>query len=115
MTSTNTTIDSTAVDVGQALQRLGGVTVPGYRGKLKRDHRNAGRLLYPSVSVQLISPAPTITGHPAGTAADIEAPMNFTVLSGIRAQVKERPLDDAPHACAAMEDGHARHRTVLTI
>jgi D-arabinose 1-dehydrogenase-like Zn-dependent alcohol dehydrogenase len=49
-----------------------------------------------------------------GTAADIEETMNFAVLNGIRAQVQERPLEQGPDAYAAMENGHARYRMVLT-
>jgi D-arabinose 1-dehydrogenase-like Zn-dependent alcohol dehydrogenase len=63
--------------------------------------------------MQLISPAVSITGHPAGTAADIEDTMNFAVLNGIRAQIQKLPLEEAPRTYAAMEDGHARYRMVL--
>jgi alcohol dehydrogenase len=41
--------------------------------------------------------------------------MNFAVLSGVRAQVQERPLEEASDAYAAMDGGHARYRMVLTM
>ena len=65
--------------------------------------------------MQLIPAALTVTGHPAGTAADIEETMNFAVLNRIRAQVQERSLEEAPHAYAAMEEGRARYRMILTM
>jgi alcohol dehydrogenase len=123
-------IDSTAADVGDALQRCGGVTVvlatatsSNAIAQTLGGLKPRGELVVVGVSdqplpispVQLISPALTITGHPAGTAADIEDTMNFAVLNGVRAQVQERPLEEAPDAYAAMEDGHARYRMVLTM
>ena len=123
-------IDSTAADVSEALRGFGGVTVvlataanSNAIAQTLGGLRPRGELLVVGVSdqplpispVQLISPALTIAGHPSGTAADIEDTMNFAVLNGIRAQVQERPLEEAPDAYAAMEDGHARYRGVLTM
>ncbi|MDT0323777.1 alcohol dehydrogenase, partial [Streptomyces sp. DSM 44918] len=69
----------------------------------------------PISPVQLIQPALSISGHPSGTARDVEDPMHFAVLSGVRALIEERPLDEAAEAYAAMEHGQARYRMVLTI
>lgn len=41
--------------------------------------------------------------------------MHFAVLNNIRAQVQECPLEDAASAYAAMAEGRARYRGVLTI
>lgn len=118
-------IDSTAVDVSESLQRLGGVAVvlataanSNAIGQTLGGLKPRGELVIIGVShqplpispVQLISPALSITGHPAGTAADVEDTMNFAVLRGIRAQIQERPLEQAPQAYADMDDGHARYR-----
>ena len=123
-------IDSTAADVSEALRRLGGVAVVLATAASSTAIAEAlgglkprGELVVVGVSdqplpvspVQLIVPALTITGHPAGTAADVEETMNFAVLNRIRAQVQERPLEEAADAYAAMEDGHARYRMVLTM
>ncbi|OCB13459.1 alcohol dehydrogenase [Mycolicibacterium porcinum] len=123
-------IDSTAADVGAALRDLGGAavvlatvgnsqamadTVGGLapRGELVAIGVSADPL--PISPVQLIQPALTISGHPSGTARDVEETMHFAVLSGVRARIEERPLDDAASAYAAMEQGRARYRMVLTI
>lgn len=123
-------IDSTAGDVSAALRDLGGAavvlatvgnsqamadTVGGLapRGELVAIGVSADPL--PISPVQLIQPALSISGHPSGTARDVEETMHFAVLSGVRALVEERPLDDASGAYAAMEQGHARYRMVLTM
>ncbi len=123
-------IDSTAGDVSAALRDLGGAavvlatvgnsqamadTVGGLapRGELVAIGVSADPL--PISPVQLIQPALSISGHPSGTARDVEETMHFAVLSGVRALVEERPLDDAAGAYAAMEQGNARYRMVLTM
>ncbi|MFV8051849.1 alcohol dehydrogenase catalytic domain-containing protein [Mycobacterium sp. 48b] len=123
-------IDSTAVDVSAALQDLGGAavvlatvgnskamadTVGGLapRGELVAIGVSADPL--PISPVQLIQPALSISGHPSGTARDVEETMHFAVLSGVRALIEERPLDEAAGAYAAMEQGQARYRMVLTV
>lgn len=123
-------IDLTAADVSAALRDLGGAavvlatvgnsqamaeTVGGLapRGELVAIGVSADPL--PISPVQLIQPALTISGHPSGTARDVEETMHFAVLSGVRALIEERPLADAAGAYAAMEQGHARYRMVLTI
>lgn len=123
-------IDSTAGDVSSALRDLGGAavvlatvgnsqamadTVGGLapRGELVAIGVSADPL--PISPVQLIQPALSISGHPSGTARDVEETMHFAVLSGVRARIEERPLDDAASAYAAMEQGQARYRMVLTV
>lgn len=123
-------IDSTAGDVAGALQALGGVsvvlataansramadTVGGLapRGELVIIGVTADPL--PISPVQLISPGLSVVGHPSGTARDVEETMQFAVLSGVRARIEERPLAQAVEAYAAMEEGRARYRMVLTM
>ena len=123
-------VDSSAGDVGEALRALGGVsailatagnaeamgqTVGGLspRGELVVIGVTAEPL--PISPVQLITPALSVTGHPAGASRDIEETMRFAVLSGVRALIEERPLTDAAEAYSAMEQGRARYRMVLTM
>lgn len=123
-------VDSTAGDVGQALRALGGVsvvlataansqamadTLPGLapRGELVIIGVTADPL--PISPGQLISPGLSVTGHPSGTARDVEETMAFAVLSGVRARIEELPLTRAAEAYAAMEAGRARYRMVLTM
>ncbi|OMB98281.1 alcohol dehydrogenase [Mycobacterium sp. NS-7484] len=123
-------IDSTAGDVSAALRDLGGAavvlatvgnsqamaeTVGGLapRGELVAIGVSADPL--PISPVQLIQPALSISGHPSGTARDVEETMHFAVLTGVRARIEERPLDDAAAAYAAMEQGRARYRMILTM
>lgn len=123
-------VDSTAGSVGDALQALGGMaailatagnaqavgeTVGGLapRGQLVVVGVSADPL--PVSPAQLIQPALSISGHPSGTARDVEETMHFAVLSGVRARIEERPLAEAAQAYAAMEQGRARYRGVLTM
>ena len=123
-------VDSTAGDVGQALQALGGMaavlatagnsqaigeTVGGLapRGELVTIGVTADPL--PISPAQLIVPGRRVIGHPSGTAREVEETMHFAVLSGVRARIEERPLSEAAEAYAAMEQGRARYRGVLTM
>lgn len=123
-------IDSTAGDVSAALRDLGGAavvlatvgnsqamadTVGGLapRGELVAIGVSADPL--PISPAQLIQPALSVSGHPSGTARDVEETMHFAVLSGVRARIEEQPLADAADAYAAMVQGRARYRRVLTI
>jgi alcohol dehydrogenase len=123
-------IDSTAGDVGEAMRALGGVsvvlataansaamadTIGGLepRGELVIIGVTADAL--PISPMQLISPGLSVIGHPSGTARDVEETMAFAVLSGVRARIEERPLAQAAEAYAAMEQGRARYRMVLTM
>lgn len=123
-------VDSTAGDVGTALQNLGGVAVvlataanSQAIGATVGGLAPGGELIVIGVSadplpispLHLITPALRVTGHPSGTASQIEDTMAFAVLNNVRAQVQELPLEDAASAYAAMADGHARYRMVLTV
>lgn len=123
-------IDSTASDVAQELQALGGARVVlataanstamgdtvgglGPQGELVIVGVTADPL--PISPMQLISPGITVTGHPSGTSRDVEETMHFALLSRVRAQIEEKPLAEAAEAYAAMDEGRARYRMVLTM
>jgi alcohol dehydrogenase len=123
-------IDSRASDVATALQALGGASVVlataansaamaqtvgglGPQGELLVVGVTAEPL--PIAPIQLITPGFTVAGHPSGTSRDVEETMHFAVLSGVRAWIEERPLAEAAEAYAAMDEGRARYRMVLTM
>ncbi len=123
-------IDSTSGDVAAALQALGGATVVlGTAGNSAAMADTVGGLLpqgelitigvtadpLPISPVQLITPGVSITGHPSGTSKDVEDTMHFAVLSGVRAWIEELPLSQAADGYAALEQGRAHYRTVLTM
>jgi alcohol dehydrogenase len=123
-------VDSTAGDVGEALQALGGVaavlaTASNAQaiGQTVDGLQPRGQLVVVGISpdplpispVQLVTPGRSISGHPSGTSRDVEETMQFAVLSGVRAQIETRPLSEAAEAYAAMEQGRARYRMVLTM
>ena len=123
-------IDSTAGDVSEALRALGGATVVlATAGNSAAMAATIGGLLpqgelvtigvtpepLPISPAQLIMPGLRIVGHPAGTAKDVEETMHFAVLSGVRAWIEQLPLAQAADGYAAMEQGRAHYRTVLTI
>ncbi|HME48718.1 alcohol dehydrogenase catalytic domain-containing protein [Mycobacterium sp.] len=123
-------VDSAAGDVSAALQALGGVSaVLATVGNSEAMGQTVGGLSprgelvvvgvtpepLPISPIQLISPSLSVTGHPSGTARDVEETMHFAMLSGVRARIEERPLSDAAEAYAAMEQGRARYRMVLTM
>jgi D-arabinose 1-dehydrogenase-like Zn-dependent alcohol dehydrogenase len=123
-------IDSTAGDVAKALQALGGATV--VLGTAANSAAMAGTVdgllprgelitigvttdPLPISPAQLITPGRSIVGHPSGTSKDVEDTMHFAVLSGVRTWIEELPLAQAAEGYAAMEQGRARYRTVLTM
>jgi alcohol dehydrogenase len=123
-------IDSTAGDVSESLRKLGGAAVVlATAGNSQAMADTVGGLVprgelvtigvttepLPISPVQLIQPALSVSGHPSGTARDVEETMQFARLSGVRARIEERPLADAADAYAAMEQGRARYRMVLTM
>ncbi|VBA39253.1 Alcohol dehydrogenase [Mycobacterium attenuatum] len=100
-------VDSTGGDVGEALRRLGGAavvlatagnsaamaaTVPGILPRRELVVVGVSADPLPISPRQLISPGLSITGHPSGTAIDVEDTMHFAVLSGVRAWVEETPF-----------------------
>ena len=123
-------IDSTSGDVSEALRALGGAAVVlATAGNSAAMADTVGGLLpqgelvtigvtpepLPISPVQLITPGLSIIGHPSGTAKDVEETMHFAVLSGVRAWIEELPLSQAAEGYAAMEQGRAHYRTVLTV
>jgi D-arabinose 1-dehydrogenase-like Zn-dependent alcohol dehydrogenase len=123
-------IDSTANDPSEALKALGGATVvlatAGNSGAMAATVGGilpGGELVTVGVTaeplpispIQLITPAVSIVGHPSGTAKEIEDTMDFAVLSGVRAWIEELPLAQAAEGYAALEQGRAHYRTVLTM
>ncbi|MFE3290011.1 alcohol dehydrogenase catalytic domain-containing protein [Rhodococcus sp. NPDC059234] len=123
-------IDSSDGDVGESLRKLGGVSVVlATAANSNAMAATVGGLLpqgelvvigatpdpLPISPMQLILPGISVTGHPAGTARDVEETMQFAVVSGVRALIEERPLSAAADAYAATEQGLARYRMVLTM
>jgi D-arabinose 1-dehydrogenase-like Zn-dependent alcohol dehydrogenase len=123
-------IDSTAVNVAEAIRTLGGVAVVlATAGNSQAMADTVGGLLpqgelvtigvtpepLPISPVQLITPGLSIIGHPSGTAKDVEETMHFALLSGVRAWIEELPLSQAADGYAALEQGRAHYRTVLTV
>ena len=123
-------VDSTSEDVAEALQRLGGAAVVlataanseamaatvgglGPQGELVIIGVTTDNL--PISPFDLINSGLSVTGHPSGTARDVEETMAFAVQSGVRALIEERPLAQAAEAYAAMDAGKARYRMVLTV
>ncbi|MGH3555974.1 MAG: alcohol dehydrogenase catalytic domain-containing protein [Mycobacterium sp.] len=123
-------VDSTSGDVSAALQALGGVSVvlataasSTAMAETVGGLQPRGELVVlgfvpdplPISPPQLISPGLSVVGHPSGTARDVEDTMQFAVLSGVRPWIEERPLAKVAEAYAAMEQGRARYRMVLTM
>ena len=69
----------------------------------------------PISPLDLITGGLSVTGHPSGTSRDVDETMHFALKSGVRARIEERPLAQAAEAYAAMEEGRARYRMVLTM
>lgn len=123
-------IDSRAVDVAAALKDLGGAAVvlaTAANSQAMADTVGGlapqGELVIigvtadpvPIAPIQLINDGLSVSGHPSGTSRDVEETMHFAVQSGVRARIEERPLAEAAEAFAAMEEGRARYRMVLTM
>lgn len=123
-------IDSTAGDVAEALQALGGAQVvlataanSAAMAATVGGLAPQGELVIIGATFDPLPIAPgdllfgnfSVIGHPSGTSADIEDTMHFALLSGVRARIEERPLAQAAEAYAAMDEGRARYRMVLTM
>ena len=122
-------IDSTAGDVAEALQALGGVQVVLATAANSAAMAATVGGLAPQGELVIIGatfdPLPispgdlifgnySVIGHPSGTAADIEDTMHFALQSGVRARIEEVSLEQAAEAYQAMDEGRARYRMVLT-
>ena len=123
-------IDSTAGDVAEALQGLGGAqvvlataansaamaaTVGGLAPQGELVNIGATFDPLPITPGDLLFGNFSVIGHPSGTSADIEDTMHFAVQSGVRARIEEMALAQAAEAYAAMDQGRARYRMVLTM
>ncbi len=123
-------VDSTAGNVAEALQTLGGVQVvlataanSAAMAATVGGLAPQGELVIVGATFDPLPIAPgdllfgnfSVTGHPSGTSADVEDTLHFALLSGVRARIEERPLAEAAEAYAAMDEGRARYRMVLTV
>ena len=122
-------IDSTASDVAEELQALGGarvilstVTSSAAMGTALAGLGARGQLVVLGVDMEPIAVPPvvlvgqtrSIAGHPSGTSKDSEDTLRFAALTGIRPVIETMPLADAPRAWERMLSGQARFRVVLT-
>jgi D-arabinose 1-dehydrogenase-like Zn-dependent alcohol dehydrogenase len=123
-------IDSKATNAAQELQKLGGAqvilaTAPSSKAmsELIDGLGPNGKLMvigatFDPIEVtpaQLILGCKTIQGWAAGTPADSEDTLNFSVLTGVRPMVETYPLAKAAEAYARMMSGKAEFRVVLTM
>ena len=122
-------IDSTAQNVADALQALGGAKVvlatvpqPAAMTAAIDGLRSLGELAVIGVSpnnievspVQLISGQKTLRGYASGTSRDVEETLEFAAQSGVRPVTEEAPLEEAAQAFGKMLAGKTRFRGVLT-
>ncbi len=123
-------INSQTADVAAELQKLGGAKVvlstvtsaaamePTLAG-LDTD----GQLMIVGAAseplsvdtVPMLFRRQSIKVWPSGRSMDSEDAMNFSVLTGVRAQIETMPLERAAEAYQRMMDGKARFRMVLTM
>jgi alcohol dehydrogenase len=123
-------IDSTAGDVSAELRKLGGAAVvlataanSAAMGQTVGGLGPRGELVIVGVTphplpispLDLINAGLAVNGHPSGTSREVEETMRFALQSGVRARIEERPLAEAAEAYAAMQQGRARYRMVLTM
>jgi alcohol dehydrogenase len=122
-------IDSTAGDVAEALQQLGGAKVV-LATVTNADAMSAtidglgrrGELIIVGVSgeplelnaLQLMRRDRTIHAHSSGAAVDTQDTLRFAAQSGVRAWIEEVPLEQTAAAVAKMASGLARFRMVVT-
>jgi D-arabinose 1-dehydrogenase-like Zn-dependent alcohol dehydrogenase len=122
-------IDSTAADVAQELQALGGattilatVTVPAAMSAAVGGLRPRGRMMVVGASPDpmqippfaLIPGSTGVIGHASGTSKDSEDTLRFSALQDVRPMIETYPLEQAAEAYARMMSGQARFRVVLT-
>ncbi|HMF28193.1 MAG TPA: zinc-binding dehydrogenase [Candidatus Cybelea sp.] len=122
-------LDSQAIDVAVALQRMGGAKVvlstvtaaqamlPAIAG-LDVDGQlivvGAASEPLPLNSAAMIFSRTSIKGWPSGVAADSEDTMRFSVQTGVRPMIETMPLERAQEAYDRMMSGAARFRMVIT-
>ena len=122
-------VDSTAEDVGEALQALGGarvvlatVTNADAMSDAAKGLGVRGEMIVVGVSMEPISVTPmqligssqSVVGHASGTARDSEDTLRVAALTGVRPTIETLPLERAQEAYDKMMAGEARFRMVLT-
>src|ERR1700753_1426367 len=122
-------IDSLVSDVAAELQSLGGARVIAATATNAEAISAAigglglhGELLTLALladpvrvsPVQLINISGTVRGHPVGDSTDLEAPLNFPALQGIKPMVEVLPLEKGADGYQRMLANQARFRVVLT-
>ncbi|MGK5679747.1 alcohol dehydrogenase catalytic domain-containing protein [Actinoplanes sp. URMC 104] len=122
-------LDSTAGDVAERLQELGGAravlatagdsaamsaTIDGLTPNGELIVVGADPAPIEVSPFQLISTSRTVHGHPSGTAREVEETLRFAALTGVRPLVETRPLTEVQSAYDRMLSGEARGRMVLT-
>lgn len=122
-------IDSTATDVGAALQELGGattilatVTAPDAMSAAVAGLRPRGRMIVVGASADpmqippfaLIPGSTGVVGHASGTSKDSEDTLRFSALQDVRPTIETYPLEEAAAGYDRMMSGEARFRVVLT-
>jgi D-arabinose 1-dehydrogenase-like Zn-dependent alcohol dehydrogenase len=123
-------IDSTAADVAEELNKLGGaqvalatVTVPDAMTSALGAIRPRGQLVVVGGSPDpmrvppfaLIPGSTAVKGHASGTSQDSEDTLRFSALTGVRPAIETLPLAEAQAAYDKMMSGDARFRMVLTM
>jgi len=123
-------IDSTAGDVAQALQALGGattilatVTAPDAMSAAVGGLKPRGRMVVVGTSADpmqippfaLIPGSTAVVGHASGTSKDSEDTLRFSALQDVRPEIETYPLERAAEGYARMMSGDARFRVVLTM
>jgi D-arabinose 1-dehydrogenase-like Zn-dependent alcohol dehydrogenase len=123
-------IDSTAVDPGAALAKMGGakvilttVTSGKAMGEVLGGLGVDGKLLMVGAStepiavtsLQLIGGRKSVAGWPSGSSIDSQDTMRFSALTGVRPMIQHMPLERAAEGYKLMMDNKARFRVVLTM
>ena len=123
-------IDSSTMDVGQALQALGGAavvvaTAPSGKATsaIVTGVRPRGHVIAIGVapdpmelsSAALIFGSRSIDGALTGDPATGDTTLKFSSLAGVRPMIETMALTQAPEAYAHMLSGKARFRVVLTM
>ncbi len=122
-------LDSTAVDVAEELQKLGGAsvviatvtaapamvaTIGGLKARGELVVLGAAMEAMEVQPVDLIMQSRIITGHASGTSKDSEDTLRFAALTGITPLVETMGMTEAADGYDRMMSGDARFRVVLT-
>ncbi|WP_042437921.1 alcohol dehydrogenase catalytic domain-containing protein [Streptacidiphilus albus] len=122
-------IDSTAGNVAEALQALGGakvvlatVTDADAMSATVDGLGRRGELIIVGVSLEPVAVSPLqllagdrkVYGHSSGAALDTQDTLRFAAQTGVRAWIEEVPLEQTAAAVAKMSSGKARFRMVVT-